>query len=69
MIKNDIQKNDKLFQVCAIFCQYTFSLKIDLKKESEVVTNCNRLKFHARDGKIRETNTADVETIYQPKNP
>jgi len=39
-------------------------LKNRLKKEeSEVVTKCNRLKFSAEDGKMRETDVADVETI------
>ncbi len=39
-------------------------LKIRLKKEgSEVVTKCNRLKMMAQDGKMRETDVADVETI------
>ncbi|MFA4814828.1 MAG: BRO family protein [Candidatus Gracilibacteria bacterium] len=39
-------------------------LKNRLKKEgSEVVTNCNRLKMAAEDGKLRNTDTADVETI------
>lgn len=39
-------------------------LKNRLTKEgSEVVTNCNRLKLLAKDGKIRETDVANVETI------
>lgn len=39
-------------------------LKNRLKKEgSEVVTKCNRLKMEAEDGKLRETDTADVETL------
>ena len=39
-------------------------LKNRLAKEgSEVVTNCNRLKLPAADGKLRATDTADVETI------
>jgi hypothetical protein len=39
-------------------------LKSRLKQEgSEVVTKCNRLKMEAEDGKLRETDTADVETI------
>ena len=33
------------------------------KEESEVVTNCNRLKLLAEDGKMRETDAADVETM------
>lgn len=41
-------------------------LKNRLKKEgSEVVTKCNRLKMEAEDGKLRETDTADVETIFR----
>ena len=39
-------------------------LKIRLIKEgSEVVTKCNRLKIMAQDGKMRETDVANVETI------
>ena len=39
-------------------------LKNRLKKEgSQVVTNCNRLKLTAEDGRQRETDVADVETI------
>lgn len=39
-------------------------LKNRLTKEgSEVVTNCNRLKLFAEDGKMRETDVADTETI------
>ncbi len=39
-------------------------LRSRLKKEgSEVVTKCNRLKMEAGDGKLRETDAADVETI------
>lgn len=39
-------------------------LKNRLKKEgSEVVTNCNRLKMTAEDGKLRFTDVADAETL------
>ncbi|HAS00212.1 MAG: hypothetical protein US57_C0007G0029 [Candidatus Moranbacteria bacterium GW2011_GWC2_37_73] len=39
-------------------------LKNRLRAEgSEVVTKCNRLKLVAEDGKMRETDAADVETI------
>tara|TARA_Y100000310_G_scaffold101620_2_gene99740 strand:- start:3513 stop:4400 length:888 start_codon:yes stop_codon:yes gene_type:complete len=39
-------------------------LKNRLKKDgSEVVTNCNRLKLLAQDGKMRLTDAADVETL------
>jgi len=39
-------------------------LKHRLRKEgSEVVTNCNRLKMVAQDGKMRFTDVADVKTI------
>ncbi len=39
-------------------------LKNRLKKEgSELVTICNQLKMTAEDGKMRETDVADVETI------
>lgn len=34
-----------------------------IKEGSEVVTNCNRLKLPAEDGKMRETDVADVETL------
>ncbi|MBI5414846.1 hypothetical protein HZA38_05030 [Candidatus Peregrinibacteria bacterium] len=34
-----------------------------VKEGSEVVTNCNQLKLSAPDGKMRETDVADVETI------
>jgi DNA-damage-inducible protein D len=41
-------------------------LKNRLKAEgSEVVTKCNRLKMLAEDGKMRETDAADVETIFR----
>ena len=39
-------------------------LKSRLAKEgSQAVTNCNRLKMVAEDGKMRETDVADPETI------
>lgn len=39
-------------------------LKNRLKKEgSETVTKCNRLKLVAEDGKLRETDVADTETL------
>ena len=39
-------------------------LKNRLKKEgSEAVTNCNRLKLLSADGKMRETDVADTETL------
>jgi len=39
-------------------------LKNRLKEEgSEAVTKCNRLKMLASDGKMRETDAADVETV------
>ena len=41
-------------------------LKSRLKKEqSEVVTKCNRLKLRAEDGKLRETDVADTETLFR----
>lgn len=41
-------------------------LKNRLAKEgSEVVTNCNRLKMVAEDGKLRETDVADMETVFR----
>ncbi|MBU1178651.1 hypothetical protein KJ903_05590 [Patescibacteria group bacterium] len=43
---------------------YWTTLKNRLKKEgSEVVTNCDRLKMLAQDGKMRLTDVADVKTI------
>lgn len=43
---------------------YWTTLKNRLKNEgSEVVTKCDRLKMLAQDGKMRETDVADVETI------
>ena len=35
------------------------------KEGSEVVTKCNRLKLTAEDGKLRETDCADTETIFR----
>lgn len=53
--------NQKDFQLAR---NYWKVLKSRLVKEgSEVVTNCNRLKLLAKDGKIRETDVANVETI------
>lgn len=44
--------------------KYWNKLSERLKNEgSEVVTNCHRLKMVAQDGKMRETDVADVETI------
>lgn len=44
--------------------KYWNKLSERLKSEgSEVVTNCHRLKMTAQDGKMRETDAADVETI------
>ncbi len=44
--------------------KYWNKLAERLKKEgSEVVTKCHRLKLAAGDGKMRETDAADVETI------
>lgn len=44
--------------------KYWNKLAERLKKEgSEVVTKCHRLKMMAQDGKMRETDVADVETI------
>jgi hypothetical protein len=43
---------------------YWTTLKNRLKNEgSEVVTNCDRLKMLAQDGKMRQTDVANVETI------
>jgi DNA-damage-inducible protein D len=44
--------------------KYWNKLSERLKKEgSEVVTNCHRLKMEAEDGKMRETDAADTETL------
>lgn len=41
-------------------------LKSRLVKEgNEPVTNCNRLKLLAEDGKMRETNVADTEQLFR----
>jgi hypothetical protein len=41
-------------------------LKSRLKEEgSEVVTKCNQLKMIAEDGKMRETDAADTETMFR----
>ena len=43
---------------------YWTTLKNRLKNEgSELVTNCDQLKMVAQDGKMRETDVADVETL------
>ena len=43
---------------------YWTTLKSRLKSErSEVVTKCDQLKMLSQDGKMRETDVADVETI------
>lgn len=45
---------------------YWRKLKERLKKEgSETVTNCHGLKMLAPDGKMRLTNTADIETMFR----
>jgi hypothetical protein len=44
--------------------KYWNKLAERLKKEgSEVVTKCHRLKILAKDGKMRETDVADIETL------
>lgn len=46
--------------------KYWNKLSERLKKEgSQTVTNCHRLKMIAQDGKMRETDIADVETIFR----
>ncbi|MDO8583722.1 MAG: BRO family protein [bacterium] len=41
-------------------------LKIRLIREgSQVVTKCNRLKMEAEDGRFRETDVADAETLFR----
>jgi len=45
---------------------YWTTLKNRLKNEgSEVVTKCDQLKMLAQDGKMRETDAADVEVIFR----
>ena len=36
-----------------------------IKEGNEPVTNCNRLKLLAEDGKMRETDVADTEQIFR----
>jgi len=36
-----------------------------LKEGNETVTNCNRLKMQAADGKIRFTDVADTEQLFR----
>jgi len=36
-----------------------------LKDGNETVTNCNRLKLLAEDGKMRETDVADTEQVFR----
>ena len=36
-----------------------------IKEGNETVTNCNRLKLLAEDGKLRETDVADSEQIFR----
>lgn len=41
-------------------------LKFRLKEEgSEVVTNCNQLKLVAEDGRLRETDCVNIETLFR----
>ena len=45
---------------------YWRKLKQRLKKEgNETVTNCNRLKLRASDGKLRMTDVADTEQLFR----
>jgi len=45
---------------------YWTTLKNRLKNEgSQAVTNCDRLKMLAQDGKMRETDVADTETLFR----
>lgn len=45
-------------------------LKHRLAKEgNETVTNCNRLKLPAEDGKMRMTDVADTEQLFRPPKP
>ena len=36
-----------------------------LKEGNETVTNCNRLKMLAKDGKMRQTDVADTEQLFR----
>ncbi len=46
--------------------KYWNKLSQKLRDEgSEVVTNCHRLKFTAEDGKLRETDCANVKSIFR----
>jgi len=45
---------------------YWTTLKSRLKKEgSEVVTDCDQLKMLAQDGKMRQTDVADLRVIFR----
>ena len=41
------------------------SQRLSEEENSEVVTNCHRLKLLAKDGKMRETDCANRETIFR----
>jgi hypothetical protein len=46
--------------------KYWSVLKIRLKQEgNQLTTNCSQLKLPAKDGKLRKTDIADVETIFR----
>lgn len=46
--------------------KYWNKLKQRLKEEgNETVTNCNRLKMRADDGKMRMTDVADTEPLFR----
>jgi DNA-damage-inducible protein D len=40
-----------------------------LKEGNETVTNCNRLKMLAEDGKLRETDVGDAQQLLRLINP
>ena len=61
-----------IVDVCAVLSEsenpqtYWRVLKNRLKKEgNETVTNCNALKMHAPDGKMRLTDVADTEQFFR----
>lgn len=39
--------------------------KKQVKEGSEIVTNCDKLKLVANDGKLYLTDVADIETVFQ----
>ena len=74
-IRKTIYKNEWWFSVvdiCSVLTEsldagaYWRKLKQRLNEEgSEVVTNCHGLKLEAPDGKMRETDCANTESVFR----